>query len=54
MHTGFWWGDLRGRSSHRLEDIKMALKNIGWNDVDWSHLAKTGQESSWLPKHCSV
>jgi len=32
----------------------MALKNIGWNDMDWSHLAKAGLESSWRPKHYSV
>jgi len=55
MHTEFWWGNLLGRSSHRLEYIiKIALKNIGWNDMDWSHLAKTWQDSLWWPKHYSV
>jgi hypothetical protein len=29
-----------GRSSHRWEDnIKMDLREMGWDSIDWSHLA---------------
>ena len=46
MHTRFWWGNLRGksslgRSSRRWEgNITIYLKYIGWESVEWIDLAR--------------
>ena len=46
VHTGFWWGQLRGKRSlgrprHRWEDnFKMDLQEVGWWDMNWIVLAK--------------
>jgi hypothetical protein len=29
-----------GRSRSRQRDIRMDLREIGWGDVDWTHLAQ--------------
>jgi hypothetical protein len=35
------WKTLLGRPRHTWEDnIKMDLEEIGWEDVDWIHLAQ--------------
>jgi hypothetical protein len=39
VHTGVWWGSLRGRGNledkRRLEDnIKTGLKDVGWRALD--------------------
>jgi hypothetical protein len=45
MHTYFFfrksWGKRQlGKPRHRLEDnTEMGLKQIGWEGVDWIHLA---------------
>jgi hypothetical protein len=44
--TGFWWESPEGkrpleRPRRRWEDgIKMDLREIGWGDVEWIHLAQ--------------
>jgi hypothetical protein len=46
MHIKFWLEDLRGskplgRLTHRWENnIKVHLKEIGWEGVGWIHLAQ--------------
>jgi hypothetical protein len=46
VHAGFWWGNLKektplGRSGHRWEDsIKMGVKEIGSENMNWNHLAQ--------------
>jgi len=46
MHTRFCWGNLRGkrslgRSWRRWEgNIKIKLKYIGWEGVEWIDLAR--------------
>jgi hypothetical protein len=45
MHTKFWWiylkGRARGKSKYRWEDnIKMDLRKIGWEVVDYGRLAQ--------------
>jgi hypothetical protein len=45
LRTNFWWGKPKGkrplkRTRRRLEDnIIMDLRDIGWEFVDWIHLA---------------
>jgi hypothetical protein len=43
MPTRFWSENLRpfGRPRHRLEyNIRMDLREVGWQVVDWIHLAE--------------
>jgi hypothetical protein len=42
MHIGFWWESQRplGRPRLRWEDIRMDLREIGYDDVDWINLAQ--------------
>jgi hypothetical protein len=45
VHTTFWLGGLKGgplgRPRRRWEDnIKMDLRETGFGDVDWIHLAQ--------------
>jgi hypothetical protein len=46
MHIKFWsekpkWRDHLGRLTHRWEgDIRMDLREIGLEGVDWMHLAQ--------------
>jgi hypothetical protein len=40
VHTTFWVGRPLGRPRRRWEDIKMYLKETGFGDVDWIHLAQ--------------
>jgi hypothetical protein len=53
VHTTFWLGGLKatgrplGRPRRRWEDnIKMDLREIGFGDVDWIHLAQ--DRDRWL------
>ena len=45
MRTRFWWGIPEektppGRPRRRWEEnMKMDLKEMGWGDMDWIHLA---------------
>jgi hypothetical protein len=45
MDTKFWSGDLKGRA-HLVDtdvdgdNIKMGLKELGQEDVDWSHVTQ--------------
>jgi hypothetical protein len=44
MHTEFWSKKLEGKTQlgrlrHRWEDaVKMDLRDIGWEDMNWIHL----------------
>jgi hypothetical protein len=46
MHIGYWWGsqkegDHLGRPRRRwVDNIKMDLREIGWDGVDWVDLAQ--------------
>jgi hypothetical protein len=46
MHIGYWWEKPErkrplGRSRRRWGDnIKMNLREVGWDGMDWIHLAK--------------
>jgi hypothetical protein len=46
MHRGYWWGKpegkrLLGRPIRRLVDnMKMDLREIGWDGMDWIDLAQ--------------
>jgi len=46
VDTGFWWGKLYeighcGKQGRSWKDnIKMVLKEIQWEDVDWTHPAQ--------------
>ena len=46
MHIGFWWLKLQERDHCGKEgrswkdDIKMVLKELQWDNVDWTHLAQ--------------
>jgi hypothetical protein len=39
MHIGYWWESQKkplGRPRHRwVDNIKMDLREIGWDGVDW-------------------
>jgi hypothetical protein len=52
LHVGFWWekpegkGPL-GRPRDRLKDnIRICLREIGWDSMDWIHLAQHREE--WM------
>jgi len=53
MHTEFWFENMKGRD--HLEDlgidgiiiIRMDLREMGWEGVDWMHLAE-GESSCRL------
>jgi hypothetical protein len=39
-HTGFWYGNLKEKSSERPRyrrkcNIKMGLQDVGWRIMDW-------------------
>jgi hypothetical protein len=44
MHTEIWWRNLKRplrKPRHRWEDnIRMDLREIGWDVVDWMHLVQ--------------
>jgi hypothetical protein len=44
MHIGYWWESQKrslGRPRHRLvKNIKMNLRKIGWDGVDWIDMAQ--------------
>jgi hypothetical protein len=46
MHIGYWWGKPEGkrplgRPRRRwVDNIKMDLREIGWDGVDWSELVQ--------------
>jgi hypothetical protein len=39
MHIGYWWESQKERD-HWVENIKMDLREIGWNGMDWIDLAQ--------------
>jgi hypothetical protein len=53
MRTVFWFDCLKeeplGRPSHRWEyNVRVELREIGWEDVDWMHLAKVRDSGGLL------
>jgi hypothetical protein len=41
MHIGYWWESQKGRPRHRwVDNIKMDLREIGWDGVDWMDTAQ--------------
>jgi hypothetical protein len=46
MHMGYWWETQKGRDhwegprSRWVDNIKMDLREIGWDDMDWIDLAQ--------------
>ena len=45
MYTGFWWGDLRERTTWKTrrrweENIKTDLQEVGCGGVDWIELVQ--------------
>jgi alpha-glucosidase (family GH31 glycosyl hydrolase) len=43
MCTGFWWESPKERDHLKdqgIDGIKMDLREIGWGDVEWIHLAQ--------------
>jgi hypothetical protein len=59
MRTGFWWGNKKERDS--LVDlgirydgnIKMDIKEIEWEDVDWIDLAQD-RKLQWILGFCNM
>jgi len=39
-------GKSEGKRPHRRPNIRMALREIGWEGVDWFHLAE-GKDQCW-------
>ena len=56
MHAGFWRGNLKergklGRTKRRWEDnIKMNVKDMEWEGIDWIHMAQDRGESRAVVK----
>jgi hypothetical protein len=43
MHIGYWWENKRllGRPRRRrVDNIKMDLREIGWDDMNWVDVAQ--------------
>jgi hypothetical protein len=41
MHIGYWWESQKERPRRRwTENIKMDLREIGWDGVDWIDMAQ--------------
>jgi hypothetical protein len=40
MHIGIWWENQRRRRRRWVDDIKMDLREIGWDGMDWIDLAQ--------------
>jgi hypothetical protein len=41
MHIGYWWESQEVRPRRRwVDNIKMDLREIGWDGVDWIDLAQ--------------
>jgi hypothetical protein len=44
MHIGYWWESHKrplGRPRRRwVENIKIVLRDVGWDGVDWINLAQ--------------
>jgi hypothetical protein len=38
-NAGFWWRNLKERL-REYDNIKMQLKETGWEDINWTHLAQ--------------
>lgn len=52
MHTGLWWGKMPPR--HRCEaNIKMHLKETGWEGVEWINLAQVRVQEAGCCQHSS-
>jgi hypothetical protein len=54
MLTGFWWESPNGkrplgRPRHRWEDSVLTdLREVGWGDMDWIHVAQDRDHSRFL------
>jgi hypothetical protein len=46
MHIGYWWGSQKGRRPlgrprrRCVDNIKIDLREIGWDGVDWVDLVQ--------------
>jgi hypothetical protein len=41
MRVGYWWESQKERSHYEVQDnIKMDLREIGWDGMDWIDLAQ--------------
>jgi hypothetical protein len=46
MHIGYWWESLEGKRTlgrprrRCVDNIKMNLRDIGWDGMDWIELAQ--------------
>ena len=46
MHSAFWWGNLKERDHLQglgiswEDNVKMDLKEVGWEGMDWTNLAQ--------------
>jgi hypothetical protein len=55
MHIGYWWEIQKNRDHWEDQDvggvdnIKMDLREIGWDGMDWIDLAQDSSESSNEP-----
>jgi hypothetical protein len=45
MHTALWWGNLQEGDCVKEDRIKMDLKEICWEGMDWLYLAE--ERDSW-------
>jgi hypothetical protein len=54
MHIGYWWEsrkekDPLGRPRRRwMDNIKMDLREIGWDGMDWNDLVRIGTSGGIL------
>jgi hypothetical protein len=57
MHIGYWWGKPEGRRAlgrpkrRWVDNIKMALREIGWDGIDWIDLAQDRDQWRTLFEH---
>jgi hypothetical protein len=41
MHVGYWWESQKERPRRRwVNNIKMDLREVGWDGMDWIDLAQ--------------
>jgi hypothetical protein len=43
MHTGYWWESKKERN-HWVDNIKIDLREIGWDGVDWMRMAQDSDQ----------
>jgi hypothetical protein len=47
IHIGYWWGSQKERRRW-VDNIKIDLREIGWDVMDWIDLAQDGDQWSAL------